>query len=544
MASLDDGKFRDCIETIRARLAQAQQLKASGQQISQAEEIQKRLKDVVARLENEVKDFSLGGVQRKLEALANNLRLKFDFQRPQQQVIFFLSCDLVQGHAPPEESDVLLKLLRAHNFSEFELHIRSLNDLYVQAAGMDKSKVFQALMATEKVLLSIAESSPQPPLEDMIMSNPLGHVSDRTAGLPMKLTFFVTPCDALHHPAFKLAERIGCLPHGLGISGKVVFEKSLQLFNLSLDPNLFNRSNANFFPLTNQSSVRLPMSFMFQLSEGIPVCGAVVEQLHQSLFGTTNVVAEQSICQMTTAHINELITRKKKQTVQEQKDIGFESCYCVSLPEQRHYYYMPVNATVPGSVDFHPKPSELGGFVSKVPFTHPGNIFNIITLLRKQLVYNTLVSSCIGISVKDVAFDALTVEHVFNVSTSPPEVISVSIGDMKAKDANFTVEFYISDTQTRPTVRVKFGSQVQNLPHLSQILARCFSIPITLRAAFKKPSLLCGAAGAFQLYQQEIFQFMERFKMGAPEKIEQEKSILLNGSQKAVVSGVKRKWAD
>eukprot|EP00731_Ephydatia_muelleri_P034618 Em0068g13a len=258
MASLDDGKFRDCIETIRARLAQAQQLKASGQQISQAEEIQKRLKDVVARLENEVKDFSLGGVQRKLEALANNLRLKFDFQRPQQQVIFFLSCDvffvevccedsghvvsvkLVQGHAPPEESDVLLKLLRAHNFSEFELHIRSLNDLYVQAAGMDKSKVFQALMATEKVLLSIAESSPQPPLEDMIMSNPLGHVSDRTAGLPMKLTFFVTPCDALHHPAFKLAERIGCLPHGLGISGKVVFEKSLQLFNLSLDPNLFN----------------------------------------------------------------------------------------------------------------------------------------------------------------------------------------------------------------------------------------------------------------------------------------------------------------
>ena len=84
--------------------------------------------------------------------------------------------------------------------------------------------------------------------------------------------------------------------------------------------------------------------------------------------------------------------------------------------------------------------------------------------------------------------DALPVEHVFNVSTSPPEVISVSIGDMKAKDANFTgnyfidvvdaffhfvlVEFYISDTQTRPTVRVKFGSQMQNLPHLSQILAR------------------------------------------------------------------------
>ena len=80
-------------------------------------------------------------------------RLKFDFQKPQQQVIFFLSCDvffvevccedsghvvsvkLVQGHAPPEESDMLLKLLRAHNFSDFELHIRSLNDLYVQAAG-------------------------------------------------------------------------------------------------------------------------------------------------------------------------------------------------------------------------------------------------------------------------------------------------------------------------------------------------------------------------------------------------------------------------
>ena len=32
---------------------------------------------------------------------------------------------------------------------------------------------------------------------------------------------------------------LGCLPQGLGVSGKVVFEKSLQLFNLSLDPNLF-----------------------------------------------------------------------------------------------------------------------------------------------------------------------------------------------------------------------------------------------------------------------------------------------------------------
>ena len=82
------------------------------------------------------------------------------------------------------------------------------------------------------------------------------------------------------------------------------------------------------------------------------------------------------------------------------------------------------------------------------------------------------------------------VEHVFNVTTAPPELISVSVGDGKDKDANFTgnlvircgvrivysavrvVEFYISDTQTRPTVRVKFGNQVQNLTHLSQILAR------------------------------------------------------------------------
>lgn len=99
------------------------------------------------------------------------------------------------------------------------------------------------------------------------------------------------------------------------------------------------------------------------------------------------------------------------------------------LPEQRHYYYLSVDTTLPGSSDHHPKPSELGGSLSKVPFIHPGNIFNIITvcyseknsmyivitmscvlllqLLRKQLVYNTLVSSCIGIMGQDVGFGTL-----------------------------------------------------------------------------------------------------------------------------------------
>ena len=73
---------------------------------------------------------------------------------------------------------------------------------------------------------------------------------------------------------------------------------------------------------------------------------------------------------------------------------------------------------------------------------------------------------------------------------------------------------------------------------------RCFSIPITLRAAFENPSLLCGAATAFQLYQQEMSQVMDRFKMGSPERIEAEKPLLSNGLQKTIMAGVKRKWAE
>lgn len=89
-----------------------------------------------------------------------------------------------------------------------------------------------------------------------------------------------------------------------------------------------------------------------------------------------------------------------------------------------------------------------GTMVTKVPFLHPGKIFNIIMvsisfalcdvvtslslspqLLRKQLVYNTLISSCLGRSRKTIPppTSPEVTECIFEVSSMPPSQVTIAM---------------------------------------------------------------------------------------------------------------------
>lgn len=71
-------------------------------------------------------------------------------------------------------------------------------------------------------------------MTQVIMENPLGHVSRRHGGLPMKLTFFVYPHEIIKNALSSLEMGVS-----VGVAGKITMEKSSTMYMLSTDSNLY-----------------------------------------------------------------------------------------------------------------------------------------------------------------------------------------------------------------------------------------------------------------------------------------------------------------
>lgn len=80
-----------------------------------------------------------------------------------------------------------------------------------------------------------------------------------------------------------------------------------------------------------------------------------------------------------------------------------------TLPDQQHAYYL--RDIGESSLD------QTAKMVSRIPFTHPTNVANILNLLRQQLLFNTVISSCIrpyakqGIYCKHIIFGCLFISE-------------------------------------------------------------------------------------------------------------------------------------
>lgn len=70
-----------------------------------------------------------------------------------------------------------------------------------------------------------------------------------------------------------------------------------------------------------------------------------------------------------------------------------------TLPDQQHAYYL--RDIGESSLD------QTAKMVSRIPFTHPTNVANILNLLRQQLLFNTVISSCIRPYAKQGAYCVL-----------------------------------------------------------------------------------------------------------------------------------------
>ena len=61
-----------------------------------------------------------------------------------------------------------------------------------------------------------------------------------------------------------------------------------------------------------------------------------------------------------------------------------------TLPDQNHCYFFNGLNGVNGS-----SPALSAVMVSRIPFTHPTNVPQILNFLRQQLLFNTLIGSCV-----------------------------------------------------------------------------------------------------------------------------------------------------
>jgi mediator of RNA polymerase II transcription subunit 1 len=447
-----------------------------------------------------------------LETISKKLNLLFDIQQTPQGTVCFLSCTdfylevgfhenglvssakVVHTHLGSREPLILDSVLTDHTFSTLESHLSGLLQVYSQAEGQQEGgQLFQALSATESVLRSIYQHGQSASPQEAIMSHPMGLLTPRDGGLPMKLTYFQHPYDAMTKP---LSDHVTSHDHEVGVTASVLVEKSTHHCLLSLDPNLFSVKNKGFHPINASNGVSLPATFVLQHKTPFPVCSAIMKRIYE--------IVTCPIPTFTGPHINVLIAQEAAEKAG--KEVCTNAYQVVPLPSQLHHYRVPPELSSHSPQQLSGSP-ETGVSVVVVPFVHPGSVIPLVQLLRKQLFYNCLLSSCLGRSPPDTsASHTHSHNYVFDLSTQPAELISVTLNISNNPDDNVTFDFSVDPL----TVALKVGVVKVVSKDLSNIVSRCLSIPVTLHAALKRPDTLLGpkVASLIKAHHKDLRQFV------------------------------------
>ncbi|GIY48618.1 mediator of RNA polymerase II transcription subunit 1 [Caerostris extrusa] len=139
----------------------------------------------------------------------------------------------------------------------------------------------------------------------------------------------------------------------------------------------------------------------------------------------------------------------------------------VTLPDQHHCYFL--------------KAKDIQGvMVSSIPFTHPTHVPQILVFLRQQMLFNTVISSCIRPDNAESPFmfeaTAYSTSHIV-VSFEHPLEESLANVEIDLKDIN-KVSCKIYTLSSDATMCTD--------DYASKVMQRCLSIPVTMRAVIRK----------------------------------------------------------
>ncbi|XP_027531662.1 mediator of RNA polymerase II transcription subunit 1-like isoform X4 [Neopelma chrysocephalum] len=253
-------------------------------------------------------------------------------------------------------------------------------DDLVQLLSEMKAKGYLALQALEKDLYSMSLLGRTQDVNRVteILHGKVGHLVPRTGGTPMNIEFYISPYQILEAELNPGSQVCGTKTV-VTIEGTDMLHK-LPLSPLIVDPQSGEDSNPAFLQLTDELSMDLPALFVLKFHQPVPMSSSSIEDIHR----LTGI----QISGLKLAPLYELIAWSALKEKCREDLSANESCFFVSLPDcPKHCYFINKGSE---------KSDLAGALVSKIPFSHPKCVPGVIEILRHQVAYNTLISSCVS----------------------------------------------------------------------------------------------------------------------------------------------------
>ncbi|XP_048584382.1 mediator of RNA polymerase II transcription subunit 1 [Nematostella vectensis] len=512
---LEHNKFTEHINSIRSKCLQCKSwpdgkrekaIKASLERHQQAQNLAPMkvfIKECLDKLQHAMRDNSIKGVVQRLEAITRNVGLKFYDNGNGTDC--FISSDMFYvevkmetngkvsevkvAHAgDPESCPELTRVLREGDYEEFACHLKGLSDLYeLSGDTFQKSKILMALKAAEVDLNMIsALSGPCDTSTDTILQCPVGFATPRQGGRLMRLTYFASPYDLLdrNNPGKNLEfSKDNFPPLDLGCWVSVSVEQSKKcllptmplveepMMSGMLDEHLMS---VKYQPLNDNNSDELPASFVLQLNKPMPVAVESVQKIYSAIHETGNFVHSSKV------PIHSLVIREWLQSKGIEEGDNIDTFYAV-IPNHYHTYYL--NNCDPQEVT---NVSRNGVLIHRVPFTHPRHVPVIIKQLRRQVTYNTLLTSALRTHKPPPTIEGKS-EHTFELSTSGTFTVTITFAH-PCSVGMASIDFAVGEDSSI----LAFLHTVPGQPvfcsndYISRVMQRCLSIPATMRCLIRK----------------------------------------------------------
>ncbi|NXH72966.1 MED1 polymerase, partial [Hydrobates tethys] len=384
----------------------------------------------------------------------------------------------------PVVCDDLVQHLRMKNYDAFGKSLEDLSSLYQISGNSEmKAKGYIALQALEKDLysMSLLDRTQDVNRVTEVLHGKVGHLVPRTGGTLMNIEFYISPYQVLEaelNPGSQVC----------GTKTVVTVEGTDTLHKLPLSPLLVDSQagedgNPVFLPLTDELSMDLPAFFVLKFHQPIPMSSSTIEEI-QRLTGIHNLNANKKnhlvsgiqITGLKLAPLNELIVQSTLKEKCSEDLFTHKSCFFVSLPDcPKHCYFINKGS----------EKSDLGGaLVSKIPFSHPKCVPGVIEILRHQVAYNSLISSCV--SEKHINEDD---SELLYFEVVPHKNTSFSVFFPHPVKENLACVVIDVITSREIQCRLYLNPQDPTLNSSDDFIARavkrCMSVPVVMRAIFR-----------------------------------------------------------
>uniref|UniRef100_A0A4W3IU76 Mediator of RNA polymerase II transcription subunit 1 n=2 Tax=Callorhinchus milii TaxID=7868 RepID=A0A4W3IU76_CALMI len=421
-----------------------------------------------------------------------------------------LVCDVKVAHhgENPVSCQELVQYLREKNFVEFSKHLKGLVNLY-KVPGDDKlkTKMYLALQSLELDLAKMAHMfrlASNASNLDMVLQGSVGYLTSRSGGHLMNLKYYVSPYDLFEEgrgSPINLNE--SHVPRALGMNVFVTIEGLSGMYKLPIAPLITgshptdNKGTPSFSSVTNTNSVDLPASFFLKFPRPIPVSASVIQKI-QKFLGIQLIDPPPS-----PVPLYQLITQfVLSGTEGDSSAVKHNMRFYASLPGQQHCYFLNKDAPI------HNGRCLQGTLLHKIPFRHPGQVPQILELIRPQVVYNTLIGSCVKRTVLKEDLPGLL---QFEVCPLTDTSFSVSF-QHPVNDSLVCVVIDVLDSRQLSCKLYKGLSDalICTDDFITRVVQRCMSIPVTMRAIRRKAETIQADTPALPLIAETVEDMLKK----------------------------------